>query len=92
MKARIQVVIDILEKVEGDIQLKNNPEVFSFAANKKWLSIPEITRRKLESNVWCGSCSGVTQIEKYSVKESQSGILLQGKCKKCGHDVVRSID
>ena len=70
----------------------SNQEVISFSANKKWLSIPEEIRRKLENNVWCGSCCGVVKIEKYTVKEVSSGIVLEGKCHKCGHDVARVID
>jgi hypothetical protein len=72
--------------------MKKDSEVVSFTANKMWLSIPEETRKKLERNVWCSSCTGVVQIEKYTVKEIKSGIALYGSCKKCGRDVVRVID
>ncbi|PFO09594.1 hypothetical protein FB550_11193 [Neobacillus bataviensis] len=72
--------------------MKNDKDVISFAANKKWLSIPEETRRMLEQNVWCGSCGDVVTIEKYTVEDSPSGIVLRGKCKKCGHEVARVID
>ncbi|MEH7549833.1 MULTISPECIES: hypothetical protein [Bacillaceae] len=72
--------------------MKNDKDVISFAANKKWHSIPEETRRMLEQNVWCSSCGDVVTIEKYIVEDSPSGIVLRGKCKKCGHEVARVID
>ena len=92
VRTRIQEVIDLLEKVEDVPEKIPNQEVISFSANKKWLSIPEEIRRKLENNVWCGSCGGVVKIEKYTVKEVSYGIVLEGKCHKCGHDVARVID
>jgi hypothetical protein len=92
VKTRIQEVIDVLEKIEGGIEMKNDHEVISFTATKKWLSIPEETRRKLERNVWCATCLDVVQIEKYIVKESKAGIVLHGNCKKCGQEVARVID
>jgi hypothetical protein len=84
--------INELEKAEGVIKVKKDQEAISFTANKKWLSIPAETRKKLEKNVWCSSCSDVVQIEKYIVEESPAGIVLRGKCKKCGHEVARVID
>lgn len=92
VKTKIQEVIDVLEKAEGDIKVKKDQEAISFTANKKWLSIPGETRRKLERNVWCSSCRDVVQIEKYIVQESTAGIVLRGKCKKCGHEVARVIE
>ncbi|PFP30624.1 hypothetical protein COJ96_04750 [Bacillus sp. AFS073361] len=64
----------------------------SFSANKKWLSIPVEFRRQLERNVWCSYCCDVVKIEKYTVKEFSGGIVLEGKCQKCGNDVARVID
>ena len=72
--------------------MKNGKDVISFSANKKWLAIPEETRRMLEKNVWCSSCSEAVTIEKYIVEDSPHGIVLQGQCKKCGHEVTRVID
>lgn len=92
LKARIQEVIDQLEKSEHVQQKNSEMEVISFVANKRWLSIPVDTRRELERNVWCSSCCNVVQIVKYQVKEDRGIIELHGKCKTCGHDVVRVLD
>ncbi|WP_310364136.1 RQC-minor-1 family DNA-binding protein [Neobacillus drentensis] len=91
VRTKIQEVIEILEKVEEKPK-RVDQEVISFSANKQWLSIPENIRRKLEQNVWCSSCSNVVKIESYIVKEFSTGIVLEGKCQKCGHDVARVID
>ncbi|WP_066255464.1 RQC-minor-1 family DNA-binding protein [Neobacillus drentensis] len=91
VRTKIQEVIEILEKVEEKLK-RVDQEVISFSANKQWLSIPENIRRKLEQNVWCSSCSDVVKIESYIVKEFSTGIVLEGKCQKCGHDVARVID
>lgn len=92
VKTKIREIINVLEKAEDKPSEKQNREVLSFTANKKWLAIPEETRRKLEQNVWCGYCSDVVQITNYVVKESGPGIILEGKCKKCGHEVARFIE
>jgi hypothetical protein len=72
--------------------MNNEQDVISYTGNKKWLSIPVETRKKLERNVWCGSCRDAVQIEKYTVEESKGGIVLQGSCKECGNKVARVID
>lgn len=92
VKTRIQEVINLLEKAEGETKMKKDQRVISFTANKKWLSIPEETRRSLERNVWCSSCTDVVQIENYIVQESRGGIVLHGKCKICGYEVARVVD
>lgn len=92
LRTKIQEVIDVLEKVEEMPTREDNQEVVSFSANKKWLSIPVEFRRQLERNVWCSSCCDVVKIEKYTVKEFSGGIVLEGKCQKCGNDVARVID
>jgi hypothetical protein len=92
VRTRIQEVINELEKVEEQPKQKNKQEVISFAANKKWLSIPEDTRKQLERNVFCSHCLDVVQIEKYVVKESKGTIVLMGSCKTCGNEVARVID
>ncbi|MFP5114946.1 RQC-minor-1 family DNA-binding protein [Bacillaceae bacterium C204] len=92
VKVKIQEVIDRLEKVKERTEKIHNQDPISFSANKKWLSIPVEIRRKLEKNVWCSSCRDVVKIERYTVKECSTGIVLEGKCQKCGHDVARVID
>lgn len=94
VKVKIQEVIDVLKKAEEPpaVHHDQDVDVLSFSANKKWLAIPAKTRRELERNVWCVSCLDVVQIVHYVIKESPPGIVLEGKCKKCGHEVTRFIE
>lgn len=92
VKTIIQEVIDVLENGLGDSKMNDKQEAISFTANKKWLAIPAEVRKKLERNVWCVSCSDAVKIENYVVKESPPGIVLEGKCQKCGHGVARFVE
>ena len=58
---------------------------------QKWNKIPKDIQEKLLDNVLCKKC-GVTTIIDYSMTNDQYGILLQGKCKKCGGVVARLIE
>lgn len=66
--------------------------IFTLEANKKWLSIPKEMRKSLLANVWCGNCSDVTEIVAFIVEDHEFGVVLKGKCKKCGHGVARVIE
>ncbi|WP_223702191.1 hypothetical protein [Sutcliffiella deserti] len=61
-------------------------------ANKKWLSIPKEIRSQLRNNVFCAHCTDVATIDKFTIVDDQFGILLRGKCKKCGHEVARVVE
>lgn len=61
-------------------------------AEKKWMSLPSSTRKKLEENVFCGNCGGATTIVDYQVESVDYQIILKGRCKKCDGKVARVID
>ena len=51
--------------------------------------------KKIEKNVFCGYCSGdhITTIVDYrAFILNNFDLLLQGKCKKCGHDVGKVLE
>ena len=60
-------------------------------AAKKWAKIPPDMQQLLINNVFCSRC-GVTTIIDYSMNNDRFGILLKGKCKKCGNKVTRLIE
>lgn len=72
--------------------MSNKSNVASFAAMKDWLAIPATFRTRLLSNVYCTKCSGETTVVEYTVKPDKLGVVLEGKCKKCLHDVVRLVE
>jgi len=74
----------------GGVVVKNQSD---WKALKKWYRIPEDIRKKLEHNVYCGFCSGVTAIKDYEIVISENGnTLLEGKCAKCDGRVRRVVD
>ncbi|WP_010500077.1 DUF6155 family protein [Paenibacillus elgii] len=70
----------------------NASGVISYAAMSKWLKIPEDIRQKYISTVWCGKCLGATTIKDFTVQLDKYGIILQGTCSNCGHQVARVIE
>jgi len=64
----------------------------NWQALKKWYALSPELRKKIESNVFCVSCCGVTTIVNYTVSCLEPGIVLQGTCKKCGGRVNRVIE
>ena len=65
--------------------------VTDFEAVKKWAKISRHTQQLLLNNVLCSTC-GVTTIVDYTLHKDKFGVLLKGKCKKCGSDVVRLVE
>lgn len=61
-------------------------------AEEKWLSISEVVRTKILENVWCSQCKGAVTIIDFVVNNDRMGVLLEGKCKVCTHDVVRIVE
>ena len=60
-------------------------------AIEKWNMIDALIREELIKNVWCIKCK-VTEIIDYKINSDKFGIILNGKCKKCGGDVARLIE
>lgn len=65
--------------------------LIDITAAKKWGKIPPDIQQLLINNVFCSKC-GVTTIIDYSMYNDRYGILLKGKCKKCGNKVARLIE
>lgn len=43
-------------------------------------------------NALCVKCNGTTTIQDYSVNLDTHGIILQGRCPECEHQVARYIE
>jgi len=66
--------------------------VLDFKAAQKWAKLPRNIQELIENNVFCSAC-GVTTIIKYSLHDDGIfGVLLKGKCKKCGLNVARLVE
>jgi ribosomal protein S27AE len=65
--------------------------VIDFKAAQKWVKLSKNTQELLVNNVFCSDC-GMTTIIKYTLMNDKFGVLLKGKCKKCGKDVARLVE
>lgn len=65
--------------------------VTDFKAAQKWAKIPRNIQQLLINNVFCSTC-GVTTIIDYTLHNDKFGVLLKGRCKKCGKDVARLVE
>ena len=62
-----------------------------FLALQKWNKIPKNMQRKILDNVFCSNCF-VTTIVDYTMSDEEHGIVIKGKCKKCGKDIARVVE
>ena len=62
-----------------------------FSALQKWNKISKDMQRKILDNVFCSNCY-VTTIVDYTMSDEKHGIVIRGKCKKCGKDIARVVD
>lgn len=58
---------------------------------EKWNSIEKENQYKLLNNVWCNNCK-CTKVTDYKIYSHKFGIILRGKCSKCGGKVARVIE
>jgi len=60
--------------------------------NLDWQRIPKDIREKLLGNVFCGNCKGAVRVIDYTVENDKLGLIIKGKCKNCGCNVVRVVE
>lgn len=65
--------------------------VTDIRAARKWSKIPKNIQERILNNVYCATC-GVTTIVEYSMNNDEFGVLLKGKCKRCGKNVARLVE
>ncbi|WP_254052709.1 hypothetical protein [Bacillus sp. V59.32b] len=79
-------------KMKEDDGAQEHAEIISFGAASRWMKIPQADRDMLLNNVFCGHCGDVVTIVDYTIEPDKFGIVLQGKCKNCGHEVARLVE
>lgn len=65
--------------------------VSDFEALKKWNQIPKDFQERLLTNVFCSKCFE-TRVVDYSINSDKFGIVIRGKCEKCGRDIARVVE
>lgn len=79
-----------LEYVEDDEESQAGT-VSDIKALNKWSKMPDHWKETLLNNVFCSNCK-LTSIVDYAVVNDAHGIVLQGKCAKCGRSVARYVE
>lgn len=89
----INVMMHIIEEIIFMHRDTRKDSVSELSAIKKWKAIPDYGRKMLSSNVFCSKC-GVTALEEgFTIHENNPyGIILRGKCVKCGEQIARCIE
>lgn len=60
-------------------------------ALRKWSKLSIDDKNLLLANVFCSNCFTTTVVN-YEIVSRKDGILIQGKCKHCGHNVARTVE
>ena len=60
--------------------------------NMQWKRIPENIKEKILSNVWCSNCREGVLVVDYKMESHEFGLVIRGKCCKCGNEVARVVD
>jgi len=60
-------------------------------ALRRWTAVLEEFRIKVLNNVFCSKCYTTTVVD-YSFTAEKGGVLIKGKCCKCGKDVARFVE
>ena len=89
----LNVMMNIIKEIILMHRDTRKDDISDLSAIKKWKAIPDYGRRMLISNVFCSKC-GVTALEEgFTIHENKPyGIILRGRCEKCGGQVVRCIE
>ena len=65
--------------------------IIDLKAARKWKQVPQDLQKRIVDNVFCRECRNTTIVD-YDIHDNEYGVLLKGKCKKCGNDVARVVE
>ena len=61
-------------------------------AAKVWKTYPDERKRLYLNNAFCPNCHVASFAPGYNIRKSGWGLILEGKCSKCGHPIARTCD
>lgn len=89
--AAVEVLIDATKEIVDYHNAQRSTTVTDIKAVKKWVKVPPEAQQRIIANVFCSKC-GATTIVDYSLQNDRFGVVLKGKCKKCGEIVARFVE
>ena len=90
-QSAMEILTDAIKEIVDYHNARRSTAVTDIKAAKKWADISTDTHQLIIDNVFCSNC-GVTTIVDYALQNDRLGIVLKGKCKKCGKDVARFVE
>ncbi len=67
-------------------------DIFPLDAKRLWDTIPTRHKTQILNNVWCGDCTKMTTIVRYTGRMEGRDLVLEGECERCGGKVARLIE
>lgn len=80
-----------LEPTKQSINLIERKTKTDLSAKDKWDKHTPEFKELILNNAFCRNC-GLTSIVNYTAKDDKHGIVLKGKCAKCGEDIARYVE
>lgn len=80
-----------LEPTKQSINLIERKTKTKLSAKDKWDKHTPEFKERIPNNAFCRNC-GLTSIVNYTIKDDKHGIVLKGKCAKCGEDIARYVE
>lgn len=62
------------------------------AAYAEWMKLPEDVRKMLLANAFCVNCFVTSFAPGYAIRKDKYGLVIEGYCDKCGHEIARVCD
>jgi len=90
-QATVEILTDVIKEIVDYHNAQRSTAITDLKAAKKWAKISPGTQQLLINNVFCSKC-GITTIVDYALHNDRFGVVLKGKCKKCGKDVARFVE
>lgn len=79
----------ICQEMEAD-DFRKGEGTTDIAAVRLWKTLSEKEQQMLLNNAFCINC-GVTSFQKgYSLRKDKFGVVIEGRCAKCGECIART--
>lgn len=93
-KKKIGFTVKEKQKAYGKSKTTKALDKFSLTppAFRIWINIPGDIQIKILNNVWCRTCSDITNIGNVSGKVQKGMLILKGICTRCQNPVTRAIE
>lgn len=81
----------IRQEMEAD-EFQKGDGITDLEAVKLWKSYPERARDLWLHNAFCANCGASSFAPGYILRKDKFGVVIQGKCEKCGGPMARCCD